>query len=94
MVSAAEGGESNDLPAQINLGFYPAGDAYFYSNPWPFEADVLLNVDLPGSAEWHTEGWEGSTLSYADVVGSADGVDRFLAYADAVFKAAVPTLTA
>lgn len=93
-VTAAEGGEPNDLPAQLNLGFYPAGDAYFYSNPWPFEADVLLDVDLPVGAEWHTEGWEGSTLAYADVVGSADGVDRFLVYADSVFEAAAPTLTA
>lgn len=89
---AAEDGVPNDLPAQINLGFYPAGDAYFYSNPWPFEADALLNVDLPGGAEWHTEGWEGSTLVYADVVGHTDGVDRFLAYAAAVFEAASPQL--
>ncbi len=91
-VTAAEGGESNELPAQINLGFYPAGDAYFYSNPWPFEADVLLNVDLPGGAEWHTEGWEGSKLTYADVVGHVDGEDRVLDYAAAVFEAASPEL--
>ena len=94
MAPAAEGGESSDLRAQINLGFYPAGDAYFYSNPWPFEADRLLDVDLPGGAEWHTEGWEGSILPYALVAGRPDGVDRFLAYAEAVFDAAAPTLTA
>lgn len=93
-VTAAEGEGSNELSAQINLGFYPAGDAYFYSNPWPFEGDVLLDMDLPGSAEWHTEGWEGSILPYNDVVASADGVERFLAYAAAVFDAAAPGLRA
>jgi hypothetical protein len=93
-VPAAESGEPNDLPAQISLGFYPAGDAYFYSNPWPFEADVLLDVDLPSGAKWHTEGWEGSILPLAAVVGSPDGVARFLAYADAAFDAAAPSLTA
>jgi len=93
-VPAAEGVEPNEVPAQLNLGFYPAGDAYFYSNPWPFEADALLEVDLPGGAEWHTEGWEGSILPYAGIVDTKNGLDRFLAYAAAVFDATAPTLTA
>lgn len=92
-VPATDSGGPADLPTQINLGFYPAGEAYFYSNPWPFEADVLLDVELPGGAQWHTEGWMGSKLEYADVVGRADGVDRFLTYAGAVFHAAAPTLS-
>jgi hypothetical protein len=93
VVATTEGGEVSETAAQINLGFYPAGDAYFYSNPWPFEADVLLDVDLPVGAKWHTEGWEGSILPYADVVDRPDGVDRVLTYAAAVFQAAAPTLT-
>jgi len=91
-VPAGEAEGPSELPAQINLGFYPAGEAYFYSNPWPFEGDVLLDVDLPGGAEWNTEGWEGSILPYDEVVGSADGVERFLAYAAAVFEVASPGL--
>lgn len=94
MIPAAEGEDPSDHPGQINLGFYPAGDAYFYSNPWPFEAGVLLAEDLPGGADWHTEGWVGSILPYREVVGIANGVDRFLAYAMAVFDAAAPTLRA
>ena len=92
-VPAADGAETHDAVAQINLGFYPAGDAYFYSNPWPFEAGVLLEVDLHGGYEWHTDGWEGSILPYGEVANDADGADLFLAYAAAVFSAAVPTLT-
>ena len=93
IVTASESGEPADLPAQINFGFFPAGSAYFYSNPWPFEAEVLLDVDLPGGAVWHTAGWKGSMLEYADLADSAAGVEHFLAYADAVFEAAAPTLS-
>jgi hypothetical protein len=92
-VISDEGGVPVEQPAQLNLGFYPAGDAYFYSNPWPFDADALMKVQLPGNARWHTEGWEGSILAYADAVDRADGVDRFLDYAAAVFAAAAPSLT-
>ena len=82
-----------ELPAQINLGFYPAGDAYFYSNPWPFDGDALLDVALPEGARWNTEGWEGSILAYADLAGQPDGVERFLEYAGVVFDASSPLLT-
>ena len=93
MVPHEEGGEVVELPAQINLGFYPAGDAYFYSNPWPFDGDALLEVDLPEGARWNTDGWEGSMFGYADLAGESDGVDRFTEYAGAVFDAASPLLT-
>ncbi len=91
-VPTKEVGESSEIPAQINLGFYPAGDAYFYSNPWPFDAEALLNVALPSGARWHTDGWEGSILPYAEVVGRVGGAERILDYAGAVFAAASPGL--
>lgn len=91
-IISEEDGKSAELPAQLNLGFYPAGNAYFYSNPWPFDSVALLKVQLPGDAEWHTDGWEGSILAYADVVDRADGFDRVLAYAESVFEVAAPTL--
>ncbi|MEA3503261.1 MAG: DUF5996 family protein [Actinomycetota bacterium] len=92
MVPHEEGGEVTELPAQINVGFYPAGDAYFYSNPWPFDRDALLDVELPEGARWNTEGWEGSMFEYADLVGRADGVERLLEHAGIVFDAASPLL--
>jgi len=92
MVPHEEGGEVTEVPAQINFGFYPAGDAYFYSNPWPFDAEALLATELPEGARWNTEGWEGSMFEYADLVGQPDGVERFAEYAGAVFDAASPLL--
>jgi hypothetical protein len=92
MVTHDEDGEVGELPAQINLGFYPAGEAYFYSNPWPFDGETLLGVALPDGARWNTEGWEGSMLVYADLAGRSGGVERFLEYAGVVFDTASPSL--
>lgn len=89
-----EGGKVTEHPSQLNFGWYPAGDAYFYSNPWPFEADRLLPHELPEPARWHKDGWEGSMLVYADVAGRTDGAELVRAYATRVFELAAPTLTA
>ncbi len=89
-----EHGGLQRLPAQCNFGFYPGGRPYFYANPWPFESDTLLAVELPAGAEWHTEGWEGSMLNYDEVAGDENAADRILEYLGAVYEAAAPTLTA
>jgi hypothetical protein len=86
------GGEA--APSQINFGFYPGGDAYFYANPWPFEEDALLGHELPGGANWHTEGWEGTMLSYADAREVDDAEQGLLDYFATVHSLAAPTLTA
>ncbi|MBT8201834.1 MAG: hypothetical protein HKN74_00735 [Acidimicrobiia bacterium] len=89
-----ENGEVAHHPSQINVGFYPAGRAYFYSNPWPFEADVLTKHDLPHGAEWHTDGWEGSILYYDQIAGDPEAANELLDYARAVHDIASPTLMA
>ncbi|MCB1246895.1 MAG: hypothetical protein KDB69_06505 [Acidimicrobiia bacterium] len=61
----ADGGD-----AQIAAGFYPAGNPYFYVNPWPFDAD-WADVVPPHGATWHTEGWYGVELP----VDRLDGTD-------------------
>ena len=81
-----------EYPSQLNLGFYPEGRAYFYSNPWPFEAEKLLERPLPHGAEWHTEGWEGSILYYDQLAGDPDATTKLAEFARAVFEAAAPTL--
>jgi hypothetical protein len=89
-----EEGEVRQHPSQCNFGFYPGGRAYLYANPWPFEGDKLLDIELPGGAAWHTEGWEGSILYYDQVVGDPNAENRILDYLRAVYEAAAPTLTA
>lgn len=94
MESHAEHGEVTVVPAQLNLGFYPAGRAYFYSNPWPFDAEALTAIPLPAPASWHTDGWEGSILYYDELLTEKDPPAKLMEYASTVYQAAAPTLTA
>lgn len=89
-----ENGELTEYPSQLNLGFYPGGRPYFYSNPWPFDADALTNKELPAGAEWHTDGWEGTILYYDLLAGKDDAAERLTEFAARVFEVASPTLIA
>jgi hypothetical protein len=87
-----EGGKQVELPAQLNLGFYPGEDndaSYFYSNPWPFDGDKLLSRPLPAGASWHTEGWQGAMLPYTAVRDE----DQLVEFGVAVFEIASPLLS-
>jgi len=84
-------GEDGEHRAQLNLGWSPTGDAYFYSNPWPLD-DRLIGSPLPAGAMWHADGWTGTMLPQREVAGNADAVERVLDYAAAVFDLARPTL--
>ncbi|MCH7664174.1 MAG: hypothetical protein IH859_09945 [Chloroflexi bacterium] len=98
VVEYEEEGKITKYPSQLNLGFSPGEPShpqpYFYSNPWPFEKDVLLETSLPEGARWHTEGWEGSIFPYAELAGDSNAAERLSAYARAVHEASAPTLTA
>ncbi len=90
-----ENGQTKEMPAQLNLGFYPGEDdasSYFYSNPWPFDSDVLLDKPLPEGARWHTEGWQGTMLPYTALRGDDTAEERVLAFAAAVYDVAAPLL--
>lgn len=97
-VKYEEDGKVNSYPAQLNLGFSPGESShpapYFYSNPWPFEADELLDKPLPEGVRWFTESWQGTILPYAELAGDADAGERLFTYAQTVFKIASPTLLA
>lgn len=97
-VEYEEHGETRQLPAQLNLGFSPGEPShpkpYFYSNPWPFEEDKLLDKPLPSGARWFTESWKGSILPYEELVGDERAEERLLAYARAVYEVSAPTLQA
>jgi Family of unknown function (DUF5996) len=77
--------------SQINLGFYPAGRPYFYSNPWPFDPG-LTGTELPSPASWHTGDWDGSILYYDDLLAREDPAAKLLEYAKSVYEAAAPGL--
>jgi hypothetical protein len=97
IVEHEENGQIQGYPSQLNLGFYPgdpSGEPYFYSNPWPFEGDILLDNTLPAGASWHTEGWQGTYLPYSELAGDSQAEERLLAFARAVYELASPTLTA
>jgi hypothetical protein len=90
-----ENGAVQESPAMLNLGFYPGSDGvapYFYSNPLPFEADMLLDKPLPAGAKWHTDGWQGAILPYSELVDQPDAEVRLLQFAKAVYDLAAPTL--
>ena len=92
-----EGGQIEKYPSQLNLGFSPGEpnhpEPYFYSNPWPFEGDQLVDKPLPSGARWFTESWQGSILEYDSLVNDSQAEDKLLAYARAVYDLASPTLT-
>jgi hypothetical protein len=97
VVESQESGKLEKYPAQLNLGFSPGEPShpypYFYSNPWPFEADRLLGQSLPSGARWFTEGWQGSLLPYEALVDDSQAEHKLLAYARTVYDLAAPTLS-
>jgi hypothetical protein len=98
VIEYEEGGKIEKYPAQLNLGLSPGDsghpDPYFYSNPWPFEADVLLAKPLPAGARWFNESWQGTIFPYAELAGDSQAGARLLEYARTVYEAASPTLMA
>jgi hypothetical protein len=97
MVTSEVHDDVKDFPSQLNLGFSP-GDSeqgpYFYSNPWPFEAERLVDKPLPAGARWFVGSWQGSILPYAELAGDSSAEARLLAYAQAVHDICRPTLMA
>jgi hypothetical protein len=87
-IVAADGHEGR---AQIAVGWYPGVHSYVYVNPWPF-ADSFASIDLPGSATWHIEGWQGAKLDVPE--GGALPIEEIVALARRVHEATAPVLGA
>jgi len=83
--------EGTPTSAQIAVGWYPAGDAYFYANPWPFE-ESFTEVALPSGAVWNTEGWYGAKIDVTDLDPKTAGA-TVVSLGKAVHAAARDSLT-
>ena len=79
-------GEAN---AQIGVGWYPAAESYVYVNPWPFRAEYE-DIELPGGATWHDDGWQGAKLDITPPTGVS--TKTVVALGSAVHEATRPTL--
>ena len=90
---SVEDGKVVEHRAQLNLGFYPAGEPYFYSNPWPFDADALVDHPLPSGSEWYVGDWQGTRFPYRELRDDPRATERLLEFAGRVFEVARPTLT-
>jgi hypothetical protein len=92
-VASDENGKNSEYPSQVNFGFSPGDSShpapYFYSNPWPFQ-DQLVGEPLPGGARWFTESWQGTLLPYAAV--SEGDPETLSAYFRRVFELTSPLL--
>lgn len=78
-----------DLDSQIVFGFNPAGavidGAYFFVSSTPQQPDQLSQA-LPAGARWHTDGWQGALLPYAEVADKADAAQRIRGFLQAVYE--------
>jgi hypothetical protein len=87
--------DGSELPSQISFGLAPGDsshvEAYFYSNPWPFQ-ESLQDRELPSGARWFTDSWQGTLLPYASIAGRDDGTDKLAVYFKAVYDLAFPLL--
>lgn len=67
---------------------------YFYANPWPFDANRLLDQPLSAGGRWHVGGWQGTILPYSELVGDAEASRRLRSYFEAVYRVASALLLA
>ncbi|RMD51302.1 MAG: hypothetical protein D6830_00675, partial [Ignavibacteria bacterium] len=58
-------------------------EPYFYITAYPFPEDIT-NINLSGSAYWHTEGWNGAIYTYSDLLKSEDSQKELLKFFEEV----------
>jgi hypothetical protein len=75
--------DENNADACMNFGF-STGDPsvpepYLYATAYPLPPE-MARATMPAGAVWHTEGWQGAVLPYADLVEADDAEERVLAF--------------
>ncbi|MEW8316303.1 MAG: DUF5996 family protein [Candidatus Thiodiazotropha endolucinida] len=71
LVPGADPADEEHADEQVNFGFVTGDesipDAYFYVTAYPEPAD-WMELELKQGAYWHTEGWIGAVLPYAELL--------------------------
>jgi hypothetical protein len=71
LVPGVDPADEESADEQMNFGFVTGDDAipeaYFFATAYP-APDDWTELLLPEGAYWHTEGWTGAVLPYANVV--------------------------
>ena len=71
LVPGVDPADEESADEQMNFGFVTGDDsipeAYFFATAYP-APDDWPELVLPEGAYWHTEGWTGAVLPYANVV--------------------------
>ncbi|MCU7928068.1 MAG: hypothetical protein KZQ97_16725 [Candidatus Thiodiazotropha sp. (ex Dulcina madagascariensis)] len=74
LVPGIDPADEESADEQMNFGFVTGDDsipdAYFYVTAYPAPAG-WTELELPGGAYWHTEGWTGAILPYTALVASS-----------------------
>ena len=82
-VPGTDPADADSADEQMNFGFVTGdssiNDAYFYATAYP-TPEGLTEAGLPDGACWHTQGFTGAVMPYAQIAASSDGRSRLLEF--------------
>ncbi|MFZ0544559.1 MAG: DUF5996 family protein [Candidatus Promineifilaceae bacterium] len=90
LVPGQDPDDEESADEQMNFGFSTGDegipDAYFYitAYPWP---DGLEDTPLPEPAKWHSQGWNGAVMMYADLIATDNPRETLLKFFQTVQSA-------
>jgi hypothetical protein len=75
--------DEDNADERMNFGFSTGDDSiaepYLYATAYPLPPE-LPHAELPAGVRWHTAGWQGAVLLYAELVSVADAQERVLTF--------------
>lgn len=87
------GEPSGEEAPLMNFGFAPFGGGikhpYLYAYAYPMP-DNAIETMLPAPAYWHTEGWRGAVVPYAQIAHADDPVAFVEGLYEGIYKALLP----
>jgi hypothetical protein len=81
----------------MNFGFSTGDEGipnpYFYVTAYP-QPESFETTQLPPGAKWHTQGWSGARLDYAELISTEDPGARLLTFLTHVQRAGAESMAA